>query len=549
PAHGPNFWSPASRNGQSRARARRLGLGLLLCSLAAVFPAPTRAARPARSGSADELFTNGPVQRIRIEIAPAQLSRLRQHNRTYVPVTVREGDTVYTNVSLRLKGGPGSFRPLEDKPAFTVNFGRLAEGQKFHGLKKLHLNNSVQDSTYLSEMICREMFGAAGVPAPRAGHVVVEFNGRPLGLYVLVEGIDGQFLHRYFSDSKGNLYDGHSQSDVTHGLRLNSGDQPRDRSGLAALSAAAQISDLEQRRRALQKSLDLDRFLSFLATEVVTCHWDGYALNRNNYRIYTDRGEERMVFLPQGVDQTFQRQNIPPFPVMVGLVAKSVLEIPAERERYRARMLELLTNVFHGPAITHHLDEVAARLQPIVAEFDSEAGAAYLKKVAAFRRRIQQRLTSLTRQLSPAPALPSATFGAADVLALPDWNPKTDLGHPSLRRVSLGDGTLLQIATDDPGAGSWRTRVQLEPGKYRLEGKLKLDGVEFNQDDPRAGAGLRVSRRHFSRPLPAAGKWVTVPFDFDVTQEHAEVELVCELRADRGKAWFDLGSLRLLRRE
>ena len=51
-------------------------------------------------------------------------------------------------------------------------------------------NNSVQDSTYLSEKICREMFEAAGVPSPRAGHAVVEFDGRLLGLYVLVEGID-----------------------------------------------------------------------------------------------------------------------------------------------------------------------------------------------------------------------------------------------------------------------------------------------------------------------------------------------------------------------
>ena len=153
-----------------------------------------------------------------------------------MPATVREGTRVYTNVSIRLKGGPGSFRPLEDRPAFTVNFGRLSPGQKFHGLRKLHLNNSVQDSTYLSEKICREMFEAAGVLSPRAGHAVVEFDGRLLGLYVLVEGIDKQFLGRYFKDTKGNLYDGHSQNDVTQRMRTNSGESRKDQAALHALA-------------------------------------------------------------------------------------------------------------------------------------------------------------------------------------------------------------------------------------------------------------------------------------------------------------------------
>ena len=34
-----------------------------------------------------------------------------------------------------------------------------------------------------------------------------------------------------------------------------------------------------------------DRFLSFLATEVMLCHWDGYALNRNNFRVYHIKNE------------------------------------------------------------------------------------------------------------------------------------------------------------------------------------------------------------------------------------------------------------------
>ena len=352
---------------------------------------------------AADLFQDGLIPRLRIELSSEAMAALRSKPRTYVAATVREGTRVYTNVSIRLKGGPGSFRPLEDRPAFTVNFGRLASGQKFHGLRKLHLNNSVQDSTYLSEKICREMFEAAGVPSPRAGHAVVEFDGRLLGLYVLVEGIDKQFLARYFKDTKGNLYDGHSQNDVTQRMRTNSGESRKDQSALGALAAAVRETDLQQRLAAVNKTLDLDRFISFIAMEVIVCHWDGYALNRNNFRIYHDRAAGKLVFLPQGLDQTFQRQNIPALPPMVGAVAKGVLEIPEVAERYRSRQLELLTNVFLVPPLALHVSQVASNVNLVLQNIDASESGSYLNRAGTFRRRIRHRLDSLKRQLNGTP--------------------------------------------------------------------------------------------------------------------------------------------------
>src|SRR5207249_5753789 len=64
--------------------------------------------------------------------------RLKKKN---VLATVREGDRVYTNVAVHLKGHLGSFRPVDSKPAFTLNFDKNAKGQRFHGLQKIHLNN------------------------------------------------------------------------------------------------------------------------------------------------------------------------------------------------------------------------------------------------------------------------------------------------------------------------------------------------------------------------------------------------------------------------
>ncbi|MBM3833804.1 MAG: hypothetical protein FJ403_11150 [Verrucomicrobia bacterium] len=94
-----------------------------------------------------------------------------------------------------------------------MNFDNDAPGQIFHGLKKVHLNSSVQDRGYLSEKMSRELFEEAGVPARRAGHAVVTFDGETR-MYVVVEGINKQFLKRHFKDVTGTVYDGHSGSEV-----------------------------------------------------------------------------------------------------------------------------------------------------------------------------------------------------------------------------------------------------------------------------------------------------------------------------------------------
>ena len=87
-------------------------------------------------------------------MAQTNFNKLRRNPRDYVRATIREGDQVYEEVGIHLKGAAGSFRPVDgDKPAFTLNFDKFVDRQKFHGLDKLSLNNSVQDPSYMTEAI------------------------------------------------------------------------------------------------------------------------------------------------------------------------------------------------------------------------------------------------------------------------------------------------------------------------------------------------------------------------------------------------------------
>jgi spore coat protein CotH len=495
----------------------------------------------ATPGKGDELFRECLIPELQIELSSQAFRALSRDERTYVQGTIREGTRIYTNVAIRLKGGPGSYRSLNDNPAFTVNFDKFAPGQTFHGLKKIHLNNSVQDRSFMHEKISRELFDAAGVPVPRAGNAWVRLNDRVLGLYVLVEGVNKQFLKRYFPDTGGNVYDGHSGNEVNQRMEVNSGDAPRDQTRLRALANAARETDLEKRRAALEETLDVDRFLSFMALELILQHWDGYTIGRNNFRIFHDRATDRLVFLAHGLDQVLGRRmgTYPSNPS--GLVARSVLEVPEFRARYRERVAQLATNVFDADKLTHRIGEVAAKIQTMLARHDDKLVTAHQSRTTAFIRRIQKRSEEI--QATPT------SFDGLGVARLTNWVQKLDLGDASLEREDGPNGTpMLRISTKEGCTASWRSIVEIPPGQYRFQGRVKTRGVIFEPEDARRGAGLRISRHRDLHKNDGDTEWTPVSFDFDVPEDRRETVLVCELRARRGEVWFDLASLKLIRK-
>jgi hypothetical protein len=212
-------------------------------------------------------------------------------------------------------------------------------------------------------------------------------------------------------------------------------------------------------------------------------------------------------------------------------------------------MAQLLTNVWKVDVLTNHLYEVAAKVQTSLASTDEQDAAAYMSRVANFSRRIERRIRVLRRELQP-PANTDAALDPTGLLLLTGWRPQTDIGDPVLQKDEQDPNRpLLSIVAEDSCAASWRCTVVLDEGRYHFEGRLRLEGVKFGDRDPKTGAGLRISRSRFAKKLTADCPWTPVTFEFEVQQAQTPVELVCELRASEGKAWFDQRSLRLRRLE
>ncbi len=535
------------RNGRF---ARTALAGLLLLVTGAALSGASLRSKPEAQAAA--LFSGTEIPHLVIEIADDEMevlrSQKRQSTRSNVWVTVREGGILYTNVALHLKGSSGSFRAVDQKPALTLSFDQADESQRFHGLQKISLNNSVQDPTFLCEMLGRGMFAEAGIPVPRATHALVELNGRELGLYVLVEGWNKQFLKRHFRDPGGNLYERTpSARDVTGPLEVKSGDQPEDRRALDALAQAVNETDPEKRWLALQRTLDLDRFITSMALEIMIGHWDGYVRNQNNFRLFHDRAQDRLVFLPHGMDQLFgMRRNpvdIPLIGQIRGMVAEAVLDSPMGRARYLRRMEELHARIFDVAALTSRVHELAARLQPCLAD-DPSVRPSHESAVARLLQRLPQRHDYVAQQLAVFQT--SWRPGGKEIENTERWDAKRDTGEPGLTKTLR----TLQVSGRGPLTciGSWRTFFRLEPGRYRFEGKVSVEKSGPDGARSEGVASLRSSEDDEGTSPGRPQTRTNLTHEFSVTTARL-VELICQYRGNSGKALFDAQSLKLTRLE
>ncbi len=508
------------------------------------------------NGAGDELFSG--VSRLQLEIPPAAMAVLRGYNQVWrqerpervdVRITVRDGQNVYTNVAVHLKGSY-SFQPIDSKPSLTLNFEKFAPGQRFHGLTKIHLNNSVQDPSYICEAFARELFNDLGIPSPRAGQALVKLNGRNLGLFVLIEGANKQFVKRHFDSPEGNLYDGGSGGDVTKALETDSGMNPDDRTDLTNLVKAARERIPAKRLDRLREVLDVERFITFAATETFIVHWDGYAIGCNNYRLFHDVSRDKLVFIPHGLDQLFGVSSSPTLsitPPFKGMVAKALFSVPEARTRYLARIAALSTNELRKENLHARVDRWAPRIRAALVGQPGEL-ARFEQSLRGLKNRIDARTSSVAQQLGE-PRRP-LQLQTGEPLMLTGWQFKSGSTQPaaSARTVIDNREILRVIGRGDYSSGAWRKTLFLDKGRYELTGLARAEGLTATDKVRTNGVILRISGVRSTDGISTAAQWTHLTYEFDV-HGLEDVELICEFRGgDHATGSFDASTLRLIRK-
>jgi spore coat protein CotH len=357
-------------------------------------------AQPPKPHPSDEVFKPGNVWRVKITTDEANAKSLRAEPRKYAKCTLQIGDTVLKDVGIHIKGAAGSTRGWDDKPALTLNLDKFVDKQEFKGLDKFHLNNSVQDGSYMNEIVCSELARKMNLPTARAAHALVELNGRKVGLYVLKEGYNKGFVKRYFpAATGGNLYDGGFLQDINADLKLDSGDPMAKRADLKALAKACQEPDANKRYAAVSKLVDVDRFATNAALQLLACDWDGYMRNRNNYRVYFPPNGGKAVFIPHGMDQMFGNTGDALWHGYGGMVAAALLNHPDGKKLTVAKMKEMFETHMKLDDLNKRVDEWATPAAEALRTVDKNAANGFLNESKNYKERLRQRVEYVKREL------------------------------------------------------------------------------------------------------------------------------------------------------
>ncbi|WP_460271810.1 CotH kinase family protein [Clostridium sp. CTA-19] len=136
------------------------------------------------------------------------------------------GET-FTNVGVRPKGNSSlssvANDSTTDRYSLKIDFDQYVDGQTYHGIEKLALNNNISDATYMKEYLSYDIYKFLGISTPEYSYSNIKINGEDWGLYLGVEVIDERYIEKNYGELAGNLY-----KPETMGVGANKGGEKQD---------------------------------------------------------------------------------------------------------------------------------------------------------------------------------------------------------------------------------------------------------------------------------------------------------------------------------
>ncbi|QTA85655.1 CotH kinase family protein [Desulfonema magnum] len=239
-------------------------------------------------------------------------------NPIWKPCTFRFENKVWNHVGVRFKGNSSlqsTWRSGIWKLPFRFDFDQFEDdypeidNQRFYGFKKLTLSSNYGDDSLLREKVAADIFRDAGVPAPKtAFHRVYIDHGEGFeyfGLYTMVEVPANPMLESYFGNCDGNLYksEGPGATFATFdedSFDKETNEDKADWSDVRTLFEVLHSSrdDAAAWRASLEKILNVDGFLRWLAVNTLIQNWDTYGCMSHNYYLYNNTENGLINWIP-----------------------------------------------------------------------------------------------------------------------------------------------------------------------------------------------------------------------------------------------------------
>ncbi len=484
-------------------------------------------------GTGDSLFGVGGVHSVYIDFAQLGWWDTLTANKAlgdqtgqdiYIPAIVTLDGRVMDSVGVRLKGNasyvghPGTKKPLK------LKFNAYINGQKFDGLKSVHLNNSAYDPTMLREKLMLDVLRRHGLPAPRCTYAAVYFNQEYVGLYKMIESIDKTFLQQTFGDNEGNLYKGDPNGTLQwfgaapqtyyNAYELTTNETANDWTGLVDLIDRINNSG-DQFPTRIRERLDVNAYLWTLAANNVFVNLDSYLFNPHNYYLYDDSTSGKFEWISwdvglafgvfplwgQAASQELDLFYMPNPPDRVPL-NKNLFAFDEFRQTYLEAICTYLNEDFRPSVMYAQIDSLADVIRPYVyaepqsnqmysnTQFEGNLGfTSYngwiLSKIPGLKTFIGERYHQLREQL------------CASGLACMQNNAVSPLGEESIHVYPVPSSSRVTVYFDSPTHDAYVLyQITDMRGRLVVEEQVKLDWGIYKRELDFSGqpAGVYVLR-------------------------------------------------------
>lgn len=277
-------------------------------------------------GDLDTLFAATSVPTFDLYLPQADWENLKAHAREeqFAPAQACYQGHALGTVGLRFKGSYGTLYECFDSQgnmtcprlSMKVKFDEYVDGQRFFGLKRLAFNAYRYDESRMKEKLAYDLFRAAGIVVPRSAWAVLRVNGQSMGLFGMVEPVDGRFTaHHFQQNPDGNLYKEvwpthASDAQLLAGLETN--EEKPDVTDYRSFAQAFMSAADGDRLTTLGRYMDLDYVSRFMAVEDAVISYDGTTYfftdgtntNNHNYYVY-EESPTKFTLIAWDTESTF----------------------------------------------------------------------------------------------------------------------------------------------------------------------------------------------------------------------------------------------------
>lgn len=332
----------------------------------------------------------------------------------YMLATLRYEDQILDSVAVAFKGQTSYQQAVKqgsEKLSFSVKLNEIIDGQDIDGYNNFNFNNAFQDASFMKEVLyarlSREM-----VPALKGNFIHLWINGENWGPYVNMQQVNGDYIEEWFPDKDGIRWRADAPADTQDPqTTVNSTEEPDERpggggqwgDGTAALNyhgedasiyqqyytlkdsdlddpwtylvrVCTQLNEipLENLADSLEKYMDLDATLWFLAQEILFSDDDSYVhKGKMDYYLYVNEATELMVPLEFDGNSAMSLRNVEWSPFLneeeVNYpLLNRLLAVPDLRQRYIAHARTFLNRVFDTEISSGIIDDYDELIRNLV---------------------------------------------------------------------------------------------------------------------------------------------------------------------------------------